>query len=209
MRTARSRTSGENLIDFCFSIAPFSQEVEPPEIPARFSATPDDALLKLANDNDMEVLAGVVSNHKTPSQITLKVIEEHKDNSSIMTTAAGAKGLDERIYWRLSQDDMDYSTHALLAGNPSVSIRVGEKLMGYTDGSQVLSSLAYNPATTPEMLARLANLRATNTAHPEYVWNAVATNRNTPVATLRELAGHELYDVRDRAFKTLRQIGTT
>ncbi|MEX3640642.1 hypothetical protein, partial [Paraburkholderia sp. BR14427] len=38
IRTARSRTSGEYLghFFFVFSIAPFSQEVEPPEIPGRF-----------------------------------------------------------------------------------------------------------------------------------------------------------------------------
>ncbi|ABX19390.1 hypothetical protein Bmul_5726 [Burkholderia multivorans ATCC 17616] len=34
MRTARSRTSGENL--FVLFIAPFSQELEPPRIPGRF-----------------------------------------------------------------------------------------------------------------------------------------------------------------------------
>ncbi|MEX3791334.1 hypothetical protein AB3X86_36600, partial [Paraburkholderia sp. BR14374] len=40
IRTARSRTSGEYLghFFFVFSIAPFSQEVEPPEIPGRFTA---------------------------------------------------------------------------------------------------------------------------------------------------------------------------
>ncbi|MEX3639944.1 transposase, partial [Paraburkholderia sp. BR14427] len=40
IRTARSRTSGEYLghFFFVFSIAPFSQEVEPPEIPGRFSS---------------------------------------------------------------------------------------------------------------------------------------------------------------------------
>ncbi|MEX3640264.1 transposase, partial [Paraburkholderia sp. BR14320] len=40
IRTARSRTSGEYLghFFFVFSIAPFSQEVEPPEIPGRFRA---------------------------------------------------------------------------------------------------------------------------------------------------------------------------
>ncbi|MEX3791420.1 reverse transcriptase domain-containing protein, partial [Paraburkholderia sp. BR14374] len=39
IRTARSRTSGEYLghFFFVFSIAPFSQEVEPPEIPGRFT----------------------------------------------------------------------------------------------------------------------------------------------------------------------------
>ncbi|MEM5299916.1 hypothetical protein VSR82_37310, partial [Burkholderia sp. JPY481] len=39
IRTARSRTSGEYLGDFffVFSIAPFSQEVESPENPGRFS----------------------------------------------------------------------------------------------------------------------------------------------------------------------------
>ncbi|MEX3791570.1 hypothetical protein, partial [Paraburkholderia sp. BR14374] len=39
IRTARSRTSGEYLghFFFVFSIAPFSQEVEPPEIPGRFN----------------------------------------------------------------------------------------------------------------------------------------------------------------------------
>jgi hypothetical protein len=36
MRTARSRTSGENLFDLF--IAPFSQELEPPQIPGRFRA---------------------------------------------------------------------------------------------------------------------------------------------------------------------------
>ena len=35
MRTARSRTSGENL--FVLFMAPFSQELEPPQIPGRFS----------------------------------------------------------------------------------------------------------------------------------------------------------------------------
>jgi len=34
MRTARSRTSGENL--FVLFMAPFSQELEPPQIPGRF-----------------------------------------------------------------------------------------------------------------------------------------------------------------------------
>ncbi|WP_246119061.1 Crp/Fnr family transcriptional regulator, partial [Cupriavidus campinensis] len=36
MRTARSRTSGENLTGF-FIVAPFSQEVEPPLNPGRFN----------------------------------------------------------------------------------------------------------------------------------------------------------------------------
>src|SRR3546814_5834277 len=35
IRTARSRTSGENL--FCFFIAPFSQRLEPPQNPGRFT----------------------------------------------------------------------------------------------------------------------------------------------------------------------------
>ncbi|MEX3791357.1 hypothetical protein, partial [Paraburkholderia sp. BR14374] len=41
IRTARSRTSGEYLghFFFVFSIAPFSQEVEPPEIPGRFTSS--------------------------------------------------------------------------------------------------------------------------------------------------------------------------
>jgi serine/threonine-protein kinase HipA len=34
MRTARSRTSGENFLDLF--MAPFSQELEPPQIPGRF-----------------------------------------------------------------------------------------------------------------------------------------------------------------------------
>src|SRR6056297_6243 len=34
MRTARSRTSGENLLDLF--MAPFSQELEPPQNPGRF-----------------------------------------------------------------------------------------------------------------------------------------------------------------------------
>ncbi|MGL5183339.1 hypothetical protein, partial [Herbaspirillum huttiense] len=34
-RTARSRTSGENLLDFLF-MALFSQELEPPQNPGRF-----------------------------------------------------------------------------------------------------------------------------------------------------------------------------
>ncbi|MEX3640308.1 hypothetical protein, partial [Paraburkholderia sp. BR14320] len=44
IRTARSRTSGEYLghFFFVFSIAPFSQEVEPPEIPGRFSLHSND-----------------------------------------------------------------------------------------------------------------------------------------------------------------------
>ncbi|WP_460501037.1 hypothetical protein, partial [Dyella jejuensis] len=37
IRTARSRTSGENC--FNFVMAPFSQELEPPRIPGRFSTT--------------------------------------------------------------------------------------------------------------------------------------------------------------------------
>src|SRR4051812_43877800 len=36
MRTARSRTSGENRFDVFFIIAPPSQAVEPPANPARF-----------------------------------------------------------------------------------------------------------------------------------------------------------------------------
>ena len=35
MRTARSRTSGENLFDFF--MAPFSQMLEPPQNPGRFN----------------------------------------------------------------------------------------------------------------------------------------------------------------------------
>src|SRR3546814_1941159 len=35
IRTARSRTSGENV--FVLFMAPFSQELEPPQIPGRFS----------------------------------------------------------------------------------------------------------------------------------------------------------------------------
>jgi hypothetical protein len=38
MRTARSRTSGENRFDVFFVMAPPSQAVEPPANPARFSA---------------------------------------------------------------------------------------------------------------------------------------------------------------------------
>ncbi|MCW3701432.1 integrase core domain-containing protein, partial [Burkholderia cenocepacia] len=37
-RTARSRTSGENLVTFLF-MAPFSQELEPPQNPGRFNYT--------------------------------------------------------------------------------------------------------------------------------------------------------------------------
>src|SRR5690606_11944034 len=39
IRTARSRTSGEN--SFCFFIAPFSQRLEPPPNPGRFSRSVD------------------------------------------------------------------------------------------------------------------------------------------------------------------------
>ncbi|WP_233472224.1 hypothetical protein, partial [Paraburkholderia sabiae] len=35
-RTARSRTSGENFVTFLF-MAPFSQELEPPQNPGRFT----------------------------------------------------------------------------------------------------------------------------------------------------------------------------
>jgi hypothetical protein len=40
MRTARSITSGENLTDFFF-MAPFSQMMEPPQNPGRFSCVGD------------------------------------------------------------------------------------------------------------------------------------------------------------------------
>src|SRR5262249_29482080 len=36
IRTARSRTSGENLLLVCFVMLPLSQKLEPPKIPVRF-----------------------------------------------------------------------------------------------------------------------------------------------------------------------------
>jgi hypothetical protein len=39
IRTASSRTSGENLLLLCFVMAPLSQKSEPPKIPERFKPT--------------------------------------------------------------------------------------------------------------------------------------------------------------------------
>jgi hypothetical protein len=48
MRTARSRTSGEYLVDLF--IAPSSQRLEPPENPGRFTK-----LKKLVAERDLEI----------------------------------------------------------------------------------------------------------------------------------------------------------
>ncbi|MEG1281934.1 MAG: tyrosine-type recombinase/integrase [Comamonas sp.] len=50
MRTARSRTSGENLFDFF--MAQSSQSVEPPQIPGRFSMRSGEVGLALASQAD-------------------------------------------------------------------------------------------------------------------------------------------------------------
>src|SRR5438270_4037709 len=47
IRTARSRTSGENLFAFSFVMAPPSQVLEPPAIPGRFKRTKRAAVAQL------------------------------------------------------------------------------------------------------------------------------------------------------------------
>ena len=57
MRTARSRTSGENLFDFF--MAPFSQMLEPPQKPGRFMAAASAKVIKRQSLNKVIVDSNV------------------------------------------------------------------------------------------------------------------------------------------------------
>ena len=71
MRTARSRTSGENFVDLF--MAPSSQGLEPPQNPGRFTQTKDIELqnITLALDKDVRIIQGLYRDMTTLAQSTV------------------------------------------------------------------------------------------------------------------------------------------
>lgn len=101
-------------------------------------------------------------------------------------------------------DDYDSSVRNSVARNPNTPADILRKLSEDSSGS-VRANIGSNPNTPADILVKLST--DVDPCDDYIVRFAVAFNKNTPVATLHEMLNDTSKYVRERACKTLAELG--
>lgn len=187
---------------------------------ARRQGTPEDVLLKLADDESTQVRATLTHNEALPVSVFEKLA--HDKNRSVRKAVGMSRKTPQHVLESLVGDMISevrmvvahnpntpaYALETLskdneyvregVAENPSTPAHVLEKLEAdYRYDEGIICRIAGNPNTPAETLANIFETVENAGAWGTLTCHQLAGNKNTPVEILDKLAGHKDENIRE------------
>ena len=160
--------------------------------------TPPELLVRLADDEEDDVIYRIVENQNTPTDTRAKILSTYAVSKDFRWKAASDGSCPAKLLESLAQDK-DSDVRSRVAGNPGCPPHVLEALVA-DKKVEVRAGVASNPACPTACFHVLADDLSRQTYGPS-VQEAVAENPACPSSVLERLALSKLSDIRKRVAK--------